>query len=93
MTNLLIFLTIYKPELFDGRPDVLMFSFFLFIARNFYELFHNTKNGTVKIIITERYHYYGLHKYYNLLGKLAKGKLLILWNTNIITDSYSPNIY
>mgnify|MGYP001266218350 CR=1 FL=1 len=47
-----------------------------------YELFHNTKNGTVKIIITERYHYYGLHKYYNLLGKIAKGKLLILWNNN-----------
>ena len=35
-----------------------------------------------KVIITERYHYYGLHKYYNLLSKLAKGQLLILWNNN-----------
>ena len=41
LTAILIFLTIYKTELFDGRPDILMFSFFLFIARNLYELFHN----------------------------------------------------
>ncbi len=52
------------------------------IISQIHELFHNTKNGTAKVIITERYHYYGLHKYYNLLSKLAKGQLLILWNNN-----------
>lgn len=51
LTAIIIFLTIYKPELFDGRPDVLMFSFFLFIARNFYELFHNKDQSFYNISI------------------------------------------
>ena len=53
------------------------------------ELFHNSNCGTVKVIITERYHYYGLHKYYNLLAKLSKGNLLFLWNNDcIMLDSH-----
>jgi len=51
LTAIIIFLTIYKPELFDGRPDILMFSFFLFIARNFYELFHNKDQSFYNISI------------------------------------------
>ncbi len=42
------------------------------------ELFNNIQCGTVKVIITERYFYYGLHKYYNLLANISKGKLLFL---------------
>jgi hypothetical protein len=51
LTAIIIFLTIYKQELFDGRPDILMFSFFLFIARNFYELFHNKNQSFHNIFI------------------------------------------
>jgi hypothetical protein len=49
-----------------------------------YELFNNTKCGSIQILITERYHYYGLHKYYNQLAKMSKGKLLLLWNNDTI---------
>jgi hypothetical protein len=51
LAAILIFLTIYKTELFDGRPDILMFSFFLFIARNLYELFHNKDQSLYNISI------------------------------------------
>jgi hypothetical protein len=51
LAAILIFLTIYKTELFDGRPDILMFSFFLFIARNLYELFHNKDQSFYNISI------------------------------------------
>ncbi len=49
-----------------------------------YELFNKTKCGSIQILITERYHYYGLHKYYNQLAKMSKGKLLLLWNNDTI---------
>ncbi len=52
------------------------------IINDIYELFNKTKLGKVKIIITERHHYYGLHKYYNSLASLSNGNLLILWNNN-----------
>ena len=42
-----------------------------------YELFNKTKCGSIQILITERYHYYGLHKYYNQLAKMSKGKTII----------------
>tara|TARA_R110002020_G_scaffold308462_2_gene524136 strand:+ start:6869 stop:8389 length:1521 start_codon:yes stop_codon:yes gene_type:complete len=53
------------------------------------ELFNNIQCGTVKVIITERYFYYGLHKYYNLLANISKGKLLFLWNNDcVMLDSH-----
>ena len=59
------------------------------IISQIYEIFQNSKKGIVTIIITQRYHYYGLHRYYNLLAKISKGKLLFLWNNDcIILDSH-----
>jgi hypothetical protein len=49
-----------------------------------FELFSHTQCGKIKILITERYYYYGLHEYYNQLVKLSEGKLLMLWNNDAI---------
>ena len=59
------------------------------IIPQIYEIFQNSKKGIVKIMITKRYHYYGLHRYYNLLSKISKGELLFLWNNDcIMLDSH-----
>jgi len=49
-----------------------------------YDLFTNTKNGECQIIITPRYYYYGLNKYYNHLASIAQGKLFCIWNSDCI---------
>ena len=43
LISIFLILITYKSILFDGRPDVLMFSFFLFISKQFNEIFHKNK--------------------------------------------------
>jgi len=45
-----IFLT-YKSDFFDGRPDILMFSFFLFLSRELFKIFHESKITFMGLII------------------------------------------
>ena len=54
------------------------------IIPQIHELFSNTQNGECQIIITPRYYYYGLNKYYNHLASISKGELLCIWNSDCI---------
>ena len=48
ISTLLILIT-YKTNLFDGRPDILMFAFFLFISKHLNEIFHKNKFNLLNI--------------------------------------------
>ena len=50
LSILLIFIS-YKSQLFDGRPDILIFSYFLFTGKHLFELFHNNKNNIIDFLI------------------------------------------
>ena len=47
--SILLILLTYKTILFDGRPDVLIFSLFLFLSKHFYEIFHKREINFVNI--------------------------------------------
>lgn len=47
--SILLILLTYKTILFDGRPDILIFSLFLFLSRYFYEIFHKREINFVNI--------------------------------------------
>ena len=40
LISLLLIILTYKTNLFDGKPDILVFSFFLFLAKYLLEIFH-----------------------------------------------------
>ena len=54
------------------------------IIPQIHELFNNTQNGECQIIITPRYYYWGLNKYYNHLASISKGELLCIWNSDCL---------
>ena len=47
--SLLLILLTYKTILFDGRPDILIFSLFLFLSKYFFEIFHKREINFVNI--------------------------------------------
>lgn len=47
---IIIFLT-YNSNLFDGRPDILMFSLFLFLSRELFKIFHERKVNLTDFIV------------------------------------------
>ncbi len=49
-----------------------------------YKLFDDTINGTCQIIITPRYYYHGLDKYYNYLAKFSTAKLMAIMNSDCL---------
>ncbi len=49
LISIFLILITYKTILFDGRPDILMFSFFLFIAKHLNEIFHKNKFNLLNI--------------------------------------------
>ena len=55
LISILLILTTYKSQLFDGRPDILVFSFFLFISKYLFEIFHKNQfnyNNIILILLT-----------------------------------------
>ena len=46
----IIFLT-YNSNFFDGRPDILMFSLFLFLSRELFKIFHERKVNFTDFIV------------------------------------------
>ena len=49
LVSIFLILVTYKTILFDGRPDILMFSFFLFISKHLNEIFHKNKFNLINI--------------------------------------------
>ena len=49
LISILLLLITYKTNLFDGRPDILMFAFFLFISKHLNEIFHKNKFNLLNI--------------------------------------------
>ena len=49
LISILLILITYKTILFDGRPDILMFAFFLFISKYLNEIFHKNKFNLLNI--------------------------------------------
>ena len=49
LVSIFLILATYKTTLFDGRPDILMFSFFLFISKHLNEIFHKNKFNLINI--------------------------------------------
>tara|TARA_B100001057_G_scaffold76680_1_gene71449 strand:+ start:748 stop:2055 length:1308 start_codon:yes stop_codon:yes gene_type:complete len=43
LVSIFLILITYKTILFDGRPDILMFAYFLFISKHLNEIFHKNK--------------------------------------------------
>ncbi len=55
LVSILLILATYKTLLFDGRPDILVFSFFLFISKYLFEIFHKNQfdyHNIILIILT-----------------------------------------
>jgi hypothetical protein len=48
---LAIILLTYNSNFFDGRPDILMFSLFLFLSRELFKIFHERKVNFVSFIV------------------------------------------
>lgn len=49
LLSIFVVLITYKTILFDGRPDILMFAYFLFIAKHLNEIFHKNKFNLLNI--------------------------------------------
>lgn len=49
--SILLILITYKTILFDGRPDILIFSFFLFVAKYLFEIFHKNNFNFFNILL------------------------------------------
>jgi hypothetical protein len=50
--SILLILLTYKTNLFDGRPDILVFSFYLFLAKYLFEIFHKNNFNLRNILLT-----------------------------------------
>jgi len=50
--SILLILLTYKTNLFDGRPDILIFSFYLFLAKYLFEIFHKSNFSLRNILLT-----------------------------------------
>ena len=50
--SILLILLTYKTNLFDGRPDILIFSFYLFLAKYLFEIFHKNNFNLKNILLT-----------------------------------------
>tara|TARA_B100001063_G_scaffold238435_1_gene260611 strand:+ start:513 stop:1811 length:1299 start_codon:yes stop_codon:yes gene_type:complete len=51
LISILLILATYETLLFDGRPDILVFSFFLFISKYLFEIFHKNQFDYPNIIL------------------------------------------
>ena len=49
LISILLILLTYKTLLFDGRPDILIFSLFLFLSKFFFKIFHKREINFVNI--------------------------------------------
>ena len=50
--SIVLILFTYKTKLFDGRPDILIFSFYLFLAKYLFEIFHKNNFNLRNILLT-----------------------------------------
>ena len=50
--SIILILFTYKTKLFDGRPDILIFSFYLFLAKYLFEIFHKNNFNLKNILLT-----------------------------------------
>ena len=49
--SFLILFISYQTELFDGRPDVLIFAYCLFVAKHLFQIFNNNKNNFIDFLM------------------------------------------